>query len=211
MGDPYELSDLLRRVRNMVRNGVIHSVQVSPPRCRVTFGTDPVTQQEHVTDWLVWGVRADAERQDWSMPAVGAPVTVLSEGGDLRMGRVYPGGITDDQTPASDSLYEHLIRFSNGARFSYDSVSNHAEVSLPGGGTLKIIGPGGIELAGDTVITGSLRVTENADVAGSISAEGDITDKGGDSGSMQDLRETYNWHDHDYNDGTTSTPNQPIE
>ena len=209
--DGFELSDLARRVRNMVRQGVVHSVQMSPPRCRVSFGVDPVTQKEHITGWLVWGVQADAERQDWSMPAFGAPVTVLSEGGDLRMGVVYPGGLTDDQTPVSDSPYEHIVQFSNGARFSYDTQANHAEVSLPDGGTVKITGPGGIELNGDVVITGSLTAQQDASVGGSLAVKEDITDRDGESGSLQDLRDTYNIHDHEYNDGTTSPPNQKID
>lgn len=206
----FELSDLARRFRNMIRQGVVHSVQMSPPRCRVSLGEDPVTRKEHVTGWLVWAARADAERQDWSVPAIGAPVMVFSEGGDLRQGIVFPAGLTDDQTPAADSPHQHITRFSNGAYFSYDTERNHAEWSLPGGGTVKIISPGGIELDSDVLITKTLTVQDNVSVEGDINAKGDITDKDGDSGSLQDLRDTYNIHDHEYNDGTTSPPNQKI-
>lgn len=208
--DGFELADLARRVRNMVRKGVVHSVQMSPPRCRVSLGVDPVTQREHVTGWLVWGAQADASRQEWNVPAVGSPVTILSESGDLRQGTVYPGGITDDQTPASDSPTQHITRFSNGAYFMYDSAANHYEISLPAGGTVKIIGPGGIELDADVVITKTLTVNQNASVGGDLAAKGDITDKDGESGSIQDLRDMYNIHDHEYNDGTTSPPNQKV-
>lgn len=208
--DSYELSDLIRRVRNLIRRGVIHSIQQSPLRCRVALGADPVTGQEHITGWLPLAAHSDAERQDWSLPAVGAPVTIFSEGGELRQGLVYPGSITDDQTPAGNTPHQHITRYRTGAYVMYDSETNHLEVSLPDGGTVTLIAPGGIELDGEVVVTKSLTVRESARVEGDMAVAGDITDLDGASGSLQDLREQYNLHDHDYNDGTTSPPNQPI-
>lgn len=214
--DNYDINDMMRRMLQIVRRGNIHSVQAKPPRCRVTFGTDPVSGDEHVSDWLLWHAHSDSERSDWSMPAVGSPATVFSEGGDLRNGVVFPGLITDDQTPAGTTPTEHVTRFSNGARFAYDTASNAAEVSLPGGGTVKIIGDGGITLDGPVTITKTLTVNETAEIKGDLSsggnieATGDITDKDGAGGSMQRLREIYDDHDHEYDDGTTGKPNQKM-
>lgn len=200
--DGFELSDLRRRVRDTVRCGVIHSVQISPPRCRVTLGADAVTGSEHVTVWLPWYARFDEERQDWSVPAIGSAATVLSEGGDLRGGIVLAGYMTGDQSMPSDLPHQHITKFGNGATFMYDTEENLAEISLPEGGKVVVIAAGGIELQGAVKITGDLNVT------------GDITDKNGGSGSLGDLRDKYNTHTHNENGetgGVTDPPNQPIK
>ncbi|AYN30006.1 phage baseplate assembly protein V [Buttiauxella sp. 3AFRM03] len=200
--DGFELSDLRRRVRDIVRGGVIHSVQMSPPRCRVTFGIDPISGNEHVTTWLPWFTRSDAEKQEWSVPAAGSPATVFSEGGELRGGVVLAGYITDDQAAASDSPHQHITRYGNGATVMYDTQTNQAEISLPEGGKVIVIASGGIELQGNVNITGDLNVT------------GNITDNNGGSGSLQDLRVKYNGHTHNENGetgGVTDPPNEPIK
>lgn len=210
----YQVSALQQQVRNMVKRGSIHSVQATPPRCRVTFGTDPVNGDEHVSDWLLWWAASDSEKTTWNMPADGAPVIVFSEGGVLKNGVVYPLGITDNQTPAGSSPTQHVTKYSDGAAFSYDTSSHAGTLSLPDGGTVSITAPGGITLDADVTITKSLTVKETAKVTGDLSsggniaATGDISDQGDTSNSMAKIRETYDDHDHEYDDGTTGKPNQ---
>lgn len=215
----YSLSELWRRVQQMIRRGVIHSVQASPPRCRVTLGTDTVTGEAHVTDWLQWYANSDGERSDWNMPAVGAPATIISESGDLKNGTVFPGMITDNQTPAGSTPGAHVTRYSDGASFSYDTSTHGAVVSLPGGGTVKIIGAGGITLDGPVTVTKTLTVQETAEVMGNISSGGDIeaagniSDQGDAASSMAKIREIFDEHDHNENGdggGVTDPPNQKL-
>jgi phage baseplate assembly protein V len=207
----YTLADLYRRVSRMVMRGVVHSVQASPPRCRVTFGTDPLTGDVHVSDWLLWYAWSDSELQTWSMPAVGAPAVVMSEGGDTRNGIVFPGRITDDQTPAGASPNEHVTRYSDGAQVSYDSAAHAMAVTLPDGGSVKVIAAGGIKLQGDTEIDGSLTVKGDAVITGNVSADGDISDK---HGTVQAIRVTYNGHKHKENGdggGETDPPDPQLD
>ncbi|MRT11097.1 phage baseplate assembly protein V [Enterobacteriaceae bacterium RIT711] len=215
----YTLADLSRRVSQMLRRGTIHSVQATPPRCRVSFGTDPLSGEEHKTDWLLWFAHADSERQDWSMPAVGAPALVLSVGGEPTGGIVFSGLLTDDQTPPSDNPNQHVTKYSDGATVMYDSSAHQATVSLPDGGKVTVEASGGILLKGDTtvdgnfIVTGDSTVDGNSDVGGDITAGGDIKDKGGASGSVQQIREMFDDHDHPENGdggGTTSPPNQKM-
>lgn len=42
---------------------------------------------------------------------------------------------------------------------------------------------------------------------GAISTEDELSDK---DGSLSSIRETYNDHDHEYDDGTTEKPNQEM-
>lgn len=216
MSDAYTLADLYRRVSQMIKRGVVHSVQASPPRCKVTFGTDPISGDQHVSSWLLWYSPSDSEMQEWNMPAVGSPVTVISEGGDIRNGVVFAGLITDDQSPAGTSPNQHVTKYSDGAEVTYDSSAHAMTVSTPGG-TVTVIAAGGIKLQGDTEVDGNLKVTGkstvdgDSSVGGNLEATGDITDKGGSAGSLQSFREKYNSHDHEYDDGTTEPPNQKFD
>ena len=219
MSAEYTLADLYRRFSQLLRRGTIHSVQAKPPRCRVTFGTDPVSGDEHTTDWLLWHSGTDSEAQVWRMPAVGAPAMVLSVGGETGGGIVFPGLMTDDQTPPSDNPNQHVTKYSDGAVVMYDSAAHEATVNLPAGGKVLVVAAGGIKLQGDTEVDGNFKVTGNSvvegdsNVGGNIQAAGDIEDKGGASGSMQHLRDVFDEHDHNENGdggGTTDAPNQKM-
>ncbi|WP_336286652.1 phage baseplate assembly protein V [Cronobacter dublinensis] len=194
----YTLAEMWRRLNNLIRRGTVHSVQLRPPRVRVSFGTDPVNNTEHLSAWLPWYTRADAGMQEWSVPAVGCPATVLSEGGDIRNGVVLVGMITDDQTPAGDSAEVYATRYGNGASVAVDTAGNAMAISLPAGGTVSVDCPGGATLKGDLKVEGN------------INATGEVADK---TGTLQAVRETFNQHDHKENGdggGTTNPPNQKM-
>ncbi|MFQ3396509.1 phage baseplate assembly protein V, partial [Enterobacter mori] len=180
----YTLAEMWRRMNNMIRRGTVHSVQLAPPRVRVLFGTDPVNNTAHVSAWLPWYTRADAGVQAWSVPAVGCPATVLSEGGDLRNGVALLGMITDDQTPAGSSGDVYVTRYGNGASVTCDTAANTMAVSLPDGGTLTVTCPGGATLKGDLKVDGN------------INATGEVADK---TGTLQAVRGTFNEHQHQEN------------
>jgi len=195
----YTLANVYQRLMKIVRYGNIHSVQADPPRCRVTFGTDPVSGSEHVSDWLNWSARSDSEVNDWSMPAVGAAVMVLSPGGETDSGLVFPAGYSNDRLPPATVPGQHVTQYSDGATVMYDAQTHAMAVTLPDGGKVTVTATGGLRLVGDTEIDGNLDVT------------GDVKDK---TGSMQAMRDTHNLHDHGENGdggGTTSPPNQKMQ
>ncbi|MHC5177435.1 phage baseplate assembly protein V [Serratia rhizosphaerae] len=181
----YALADLSRRVARMIRFGNVVAVQISPPRCRVTFGSDPVSGQVHQSGWLRLAGLADDGVSVWALPAVGASVLVLSPGGETRAGLVFPAGFTDDRAPPSDNSGDYLVRFGNGAAVGYSTGANTLNVSLPEGGRL--------------VLTGDLEVT------------GEVSDK---TGTLQQMRDTHNGHTHNENGdggGVTEPPNQTMQ
>ncbi|CAI1717110.1 MULTISPECIES: phage baseplate assembly protein V [Serratia] len=181
----YVLADLSQRVARMIRFGNVVAVQVSPPRCRVTFGSDPVSGQVHQSGWLRLAGLADDGVSVWALPAVGASVLVLSPGGETRAGLVFPAGFTDDRVPPSDNPGDYLVRFGNGAAVGYSTGANTLNVSLPEGGRL--------------VLTGDLEVT------------GEVSDK---TGTLQQIRDTHNGHSHNENGdggGVTDPPNQKMQ
>lgn len=160
----YSISALQQQIKNIVKRGSVHSVQASPPRCRVTFGTDPVNGNQHISDWLLWWAPSDSERTEWNMPAINAPVIVISEGGVLKNGVVYPLGITDNQTPAGSTASEHVIRYSDGAQISYDSSSHTLNYSGVEGGIINVSALGPITI-------NATDITVNADNVNAVIKE----------------------------------------
>ncbi|WP_234262256.1 phage baseplate assembly protein V [Klebsiella aerogenes] len=189
----FDLSMLSQQQARMCRFGNIIKVRASPPACRVTFGTDPISGEVHMTGWLPWSASVDSAGSDWRMPAVGASVMVLSPGGNLANGLVFPAGYTDDITPPSDKPGQYVTRYSDGGEVLYDVDAHEMKVSLPAGGKLIIVAAGGVK------ITGNLEV------------DGDIRDK---TGTMQAMRDVHNAHTHNENGeggGVTDPPNQKMQ
>ncbi|KQN46890.1 baseplate assembly protein [Serratia sp. Leaf50] len=201
------LGDLQRRLANIVRRGVIHSVKhVGIPKCRVTIG-------ELITGWLpLCQSFAGANRSDSNPCAVGDPVTVLSEAGDLNNGRVFPGWNTGQMPVPTGSESEHITQFSDGTEIRYDSAAHALTIKLTENGTYKITGKGTlegpVEITETLTVQGETKLNADTAVKGKIGASGDISDG---EGSIAKVREVYNSHNHPGDSGgTTNKPNQPI-
>ncbi|MEG1112027.1 MAG: phage baseplate assembly protein V [Hafnia sp.] len=198
--------DLQRRLANIVRRGVIHSTQHGKiPKCRVSIG-------ELVTDWLpLCQGFSGGFRSDVNPCTVGDAVTVLSEGGDLNNGRVFPGWATGGAPVPEGSESEHITVYGDGTEVRYDREAHALTITIAAGGTYKIVGKGTLD--GPVEITDTLTVqgksTMNADVSvkGNIGATGEISDG---KGKMSGIRLTYNDHTHTETDSVTKEPNQKM-
>ena len=198
--------DLQRRLANIVRRGVIHSTQHGKiPKCRVSIG-------ELVTDWLpLCQGFSGGFRSDVNPCTVGDAVTVLSEGGDLNNGRVFPGWATGGAPVPEGSESEHITAYGDGTEVRYDREAHALTITIAAGGTYKIVGKGTLD--GPVEITDTLTVqgksTMNADVSvkGNIGATGEISDG---KGKMSGIRLTYNDHTHTETDSVTKEPNQKM-
>jgi phage baseplate assembly protein V len=194
------IADLQRRLANIVRRGVIHSVRHDGiPKCRVDLGTNGDGGQPHITAWLPLSQGfAGANRADSNPYAVGDAVTVLSEAGDLNNGRVFPGWNTGALPVPEGSDHEHITRYSDGTEIRYDRSAHALTITLAQGGTYTITGEG--TLNGAVKITGTLEVEQN------ITCAAEISDK---SGAMSGIRSVFNGHNHPGDSGgSTGKPKQ---
>lgn len=199
--------DLQRRLANIVRRGVIHSVNHDGiPKCRVDLG-------DIVTTWLpLCQSFAGANRADSNPYAVGDAVTVLSEAGELNNGRVFPGWNTGGLPVPEGSDSEHITRYGDGTEIRYDRAAHALTITLAEGGTYKIIGKGTldgpVEITETLTVQGVSQFNADANVAGNISATQEISDG---TGKMSGIRQTFNDHDHRGDSGgTTGKPNQKM-
>ncbi len=79
-----EMSELSRRVANMILPGVIQEIDHQTALVRVESG-------EISTNWLPYFQRRAWNTIDWDPPEVGEPCLVLSPGGELAAGFVLTG------------------------------------------------------------------------------------------------------------------------
>lgn len=163
----YTLADLFRRLHNLIRRGLVAEVQLSPPRCRVSFGG------EHKTGWLQWYTLATSERVDWSAPKIGDPVTVFSEGGDLRNGVALLGLLVDDRGAPSDKPNEHVTKYCDGATQTYDTVSHEFTWQGVPDGIVRILGESKIEILGRADVTITSENVVNIHGGKAINADAD--------------------------------------
>ncbi|MGG8285601.1 phage baseplate assembly protein V [Klebsiella sp. 141162] len=201
--------DLQRRLANLVRRGVIHSVKHDGiPKCRVDLG-------DIITTWLpLCQGFSGANRADSNPYAVGDAVTVLSEAGELNNGRVFPGWNTGGLPVPEGSDSEHITRYGDGTEIRYDRATHALTITLVEGGTYKITGKGTldgpVEITDTLTVQGKTQINADTNVTGNIGATREISDG---AGKMSDIRSTFNRHDHEENGdggGITNPPNQKM-
>lgn len=166
-------SELQRQLGSLIRFGTVAELDLAAARCRVDTG-------EIRTDFIPWFVPRAGSTIEWSAPAVGEQVLLLSPGGDTH-GAVALRGIYSDAFPApasADTL--HLVRFADGAVVEYDHAAHVLKGTLPAGGTAEITADGGVTIHGpltvngDTQINGHAQVNGDADVSGTATAQTDV-------------------------------------
>lgn len=153
MSDP---ADYQRLIGDLVRFGTVASVDLPSATCRVEVG-------EIVTGDLPWLAPRAGTTAIWSPPSVGEQCLLLCAEGDMLAGIVLVG-IFSDAHPAPGTTARQLVRFPDGAELAYDPDAHALEALLPGGGTARIVAPGGITLVGPVTVEGAL--TASGDIVG---------------------------------------------
>ena len=116
-----DLVELSRRIENIIRFGTVHSVDHAAVRVRVQTGN-------LVSQWLPWLERRAGNTTTWDPPTVGEQCVVFSPSGEPAGGIVFYGMSSDLVPPPSHAAEKHVIRFPDGATFSYDHTASHLDI-----------------------------------------------------------------------------------
>ena len=117
-----DLVELSRKLENILRFGTVHSVDHAARRCRVQSG-------KLLTQWLRWFEARAGETGTWNPPTIGEQCVILSPSGVVENGMVIYGAPSDViDTPSHDPVM-HVIKFPDGATFSYDHAASHLEIT----------------------------------------------------------------------------------
>ena len=200
------ISDIQRRIANMINMGVIHSVDAA--LCRVAIGGD----EQNLTPPIKWQAGRAADESNWSQPDIGEQVLLLSPSGDIGNAVAVLGFYSTANPAPSNNPDLTLKNLPDGAVFSYNHADSILQINLPSGGTTEIITDGGLHIVGDTEIDGNLSIngtthsTESITTDEDIAAAGDVSDA---TRSMAEDREIYNTHTHPAGTPNTGTPSAP--
>jgi len=169
------IADILRLLQNLIRFGTVAQIQhgdsQQQPRVRVAVGNI-------LTTWLPWSARRAGETSDWDPPTIGEQVVVLSPGGDMAAGAVFPAIYSDANVPPSNSPTEHVRRYPDGAVVSYDHGTHALNVVLPEGGTAKLIAPAKVTVQSEEIELDATATT----ITGTCTVQGLLTYQSGMAG-----------------------------
>lgn len=151
--------DVVGDVAQVMRLGRCASVNLAERTCTVAYG-DPDGDDAESAD-IPWGGFRAGRMRVWSPPTVGEQGMLFAPGGDIAQA-VFVPGLYSTEFPAPGDAAREFITFDDGAEFGYDPDSHEADVTLPGGGKLTIVAPGGVQIQGDVEVQGQL--TASVDV-----------------------------------------------
>jgi phage baseplate assembly protein V len=155
-----DLTELNRRIANLISVGRIESVDYARATARVRIG-DIVTG-----DLPMPAARAGGNRS-WAPLEVGEQVVVVAPSGNLSAGTISHALYSDDGAAPGDRAGLHRTVYSNGAVVEFDRDAGTFTLDLAGG-SLVINAPGGLTITGDVTLSGSITSTGDV-VAGGIS------------------------------------------
>ncbi|KHL68875.1 hypothetical protein SF06_22110 [Pseudomonas flexibilis] len=147
------IADVIRRIENLIRPGVIAEVQHTPLRVRVATGG-------LLTGWLMVFAQRAGEDRTWDPPSVNEQCLVLCPSGNPEQAFALVGLYGDDFPAPDDSPDRHRRAYRDGAVIEYDTAAHALRAELPEGGTFELIATGGSRIVGPVRIEGTLHATE---------------------------------------------------
>ena len=159
---PYEV---LRRLENIVRVGVVASVRYGKP-ARIRVRTGNLT-----TNWLPWiAQRAGGrKRRKWWPPVVGEQCLLFAPGGDLLNAVAMPGIYSDAMPQGSESETACRTDWSETEFYEHDSATGQLLAVVETGITLRIKDGASLEMTHDRITLragGGSLVIDSAGVRG---------------------------------------------
>ncbi|VEJ45794.1 phage baseplate assembly protein V [Bartonella vinsonii] len=157
-----EITDLKRRVANMVVVGKISHVDHKNARYRIKSGN-------LLSDWIPDTQARAGKTRSYEGRDVGEQVVVVSSSGDLSQG-VIVGSIHTDAHQAADKGNIHRTIYPDGTSLEYDDEQNRYSIHIKSGGKFILTIADGVSLKGDG---GKLEL--NAPEGIKISSERDLS------------------------------------
>ncbi|WP_395463436.1 phage baseplate assembly protein V [Wolbachia endosymbiont of Cantharis cryptica] len=149
----FAISELNRKLANIIRIGLIKEIDYEKARVRVKIG-------EFVTDLLPWITYRAGEDKSWSPPNIDEQVVVLSPFGELSLGVVLPAIYQQKYFPSECRKSAHTFQFQDGTKLLYDKEKYQLEINVVDKITLKV-GGSSIEMTKDKIKLKAKRINLN--------------------------------------------------
>jgi phage baseplate assembly protein V len=157
--DGYALSDLAKRLSNIIRIGTIFEINVQAAKARVKIG-------ELETNFLPWANSNSGSNNSWNPPEIDEQVIILSPSGDLSQAVILPSLYKNNASDSDQNIKS--ITYQDGSKISFNVSSGTLDLDLKGDITIKVVGNANIE-SDNINITASSNITldGNVDLGGS--------------------------------------------
>ncbi len=119
----FAISELQRKLANIVRIGVVKEVDYEKAKVRVKIG-------EFLTDFLPWITSRAGEERSWLPPSINEQVVILSPLGELSLGVVLAGIYQQNYSAPENSEMINSLVFQDGTKLLYDKESKNLEISV---------------------------------------------------------------------------------
>ncbi|MGL9759214.1 MAG: phage baseplate assembly protein V [Wolbachia sp.] len=119
----FAISELQRKLANIVRIGVVKEVDYEKAKVRVKIG-------ELLTDFLPWITSRAGEERSWLPPSINEQVVILSPLGELSLGVVLAGIYQQNYSAPENSEMINSLVFQDGTKLLYDKESKNLEISV---------------------------------------------------------------------------------
>jgi phage baseplate assembly protein gpV len=149
----FRITELERRLANVIRSGVVVDVNYQTAKCRVAFGNI-------LTEELPFFASSAGGTKSWSPPSVGETVVVFSPSGEINIGFVLCGIYTNANPANSNSPSKTKTTFSDGNSIEYDTATH----------TLTVVSGSNV-----TVNCPQVNLNGSVSVSGSVTVSGDVT------------------------------------
>lgn len=153
------ITDLLRRLENLIRLGTIAAVDHQAARCTVSTGGLSVPN-------LPWLALRAGDSSDWDPPTVGEQCILLAPSGEPALGVALVGLYSQQRPAPSNSATVRRRKYPDGAVIDYDHATHTLSATLPANGKAQLTAPGGVTILGNVDITGTVTVSEDVLAAG---------------------------------------------
>ncbi|MBA8757690.1 phage baseplate assembly protein V [Wolbachia pipientis] len=127
----FAISELNRKLANIIRIGLIKEVDYEKARVRVQVG-------EFLTDWLPWITSKAGRDRSWFAPNIDEQVIVLSPYGELSLGVVLPAIYQEKYPPPENKKEISSVVFKDGTKLSYEQEKHHLKIDVVDKITLKV-------------------------------------------------------------------------
>ncbi|ASN71746.1 hypothetical protein 3S12_15 [uncultured Caudovirales phage] len=153
------ITDLLRRLENLIRLGTIAAVDHQAARCTVSTGGLSVPN-------LPWLALRAGSSSDWDPPTVGEQCILFSPSGEPALGVALVGLYSQQRPAPSNSATVRRRKYPDGAVIDYDHATHTLSATLPAGGKAELTAPGGVTILGNVDINGTVTVSADVIAAG---------------------------------------------
>lgn len=183
-----QLTEIMRLITNLIRNGIVSEVDKVNWLCRVKTG-------DLETNWINWLTLRAGNTRTWWKPSVGEQVVLLSLGGNLETAFALPAIYSEAFPPPDYSEDGSTTVFKDGGWFQYEPESgqllirNIKSVLIEASDKIElntahfVVNADQTRLNSPTVITGDTAIHGGTVLNGGAKINGDVTQGGGQMSS----------------------------